>query len=110
MSSAAELTVGGEVIMCAGAVHTPHLLQLSGIGNGETLRHNDVKVRADLPGVGQNLQVNCISVSLNKLLLSLSKASSHTLRPSSILSSSISCRSLLAGMCTLTLLENEEMG
>ena len=44
--------------MCAGAVHTPHLLQLSGIGNGETLRHNDVKVRADLPGVGQNLQVS----------------------------------------------------
>lgn len=82
VSSAAELTVGGEVIMCAGAVHTPHLLQLSGIGNGETLRHNDVKVRADLPGVGQNLQVNCISVSLNKLLLSLSKASSHTLKPS----------------------------
>ena len=44
--------------MCAGAVHTPHLLQLSGIGNGETLRHHEVKVRADLPGVGQNLQAS----------------------------------------------------
>ncbi len=57
---AAELTVGGEVIMCAGAVHTPHLLQLSGIGNGETLRHHDVRVRADLPGVGQNLQASSL--------------------------------------------------
>lgn len=56
-TSAAELAVGGEVIMCAGAVHTPHLLQLSGIGNGETLRQHDIKVQADLPGVGQNLQV-----------------------------------------------------
>lgn len=54
---AAELNTGGEVIMCAGAVHTPHLLQLSGIGNGDTLRHHEVKVQADLPGVGQNLQV-----------------------------------------------------
>jgi choline dehydrogenase-like flavoprotein len=43
--------------MCAGAVHTPHLLQLSGIGNGDTLRHHDVEVRVELPGVGQNLQV-----------------------------------------------------
>ena len=43
--------------MCAGAVHTPHLLQLSGIGNGDTLRHNEIKVHADLQGVGQNLQV-----------------------------------------------------
>jgi len=43
--------------MCTGAVHTPHLLQLSGIGNGDTLRQHDVEVRADLPGVGQNLQV-----------------------------------------------------
>ena len=54
---AAELAVGGEVVMCAGAVHTPHLLQLSGIGDGNTLRKHDVEVRRDLPGVGQNLQV-----------------------------------------------------
>ncbi len=46
--------------MCAGAVHTPHLLQLSGIGNGDTLRHHDVEVRAELPGVGQNLQVRTL--------------------------------------------------
>lgn len=52
----AELTPTGEVVMCAGAVHTPHLLQLSGIGNGDTLRHHDVEVRVELPGVGQNLQ------------------------------------------------------
>ena len=60
LDCAAELAAGGEVIMCAGAVHTPHLLQLSGIGNGESLRHHDVKVHADLPGVGENLQVGSL--------------------------------------------------
>ena len=58
--TAAELAAGGEVVMCAGAVHTPHLLQLSGIGDGNTLRKHDVEVRRDLPGVGQNLQVSFI--------------------------------------------------
>ena len=53
---AAELTAEGEVIMCAGAVHTPHLLSLSGIGAGKQLRQYDVPVAVDLPGVGQNLQ------------------------------------------------------
>ena len=49
------------MVLCAGAVHTPHLLQLSGIGDGDTLRHHDVPVRAELSGVGQNLQVETLS-------------------------------------------------
>lgn len=52
----AELAQGGEVVLCAGAVHSPHLLQLSGIGAAETLRRHDIPVRAELEGVGQNLQ------------------------------------------------------
>ena len=58
MMLVAELTADGEVIMCAGAIHTPHLLQLSGIGNGEDLSRHDVSVRSELPGVGENLLVS----------------------------------------------------
>ena len=46
----------GEVVLCAGAVGTPQLLQLSGIGPAELLRQNGIEVRHDLPGVGENLQ------------------------------------------------------
>ncbi len=45
-----------EVVLCAGAIGSPHLLQLSGIGSGEDLRHAGVAVRHELPGVGRNLQ------------------------------------------------------
>lgn len=45
-----------EVILCAGAVGSPHLLMLSGIGPAGHLEDRGVRVRHDLPGVGQNLQ------------------------------------------------------
>ena len=54
---AAELAPGGEVLLCAGAIHSPHLLQLSGVGPAATLRQHGIPVVADLPGVGANLQV-----------------------------------------------------
>ncbi|KOC30161.1 choline dehydrogenase [Comamonas testosteroni] len=47
---------GREVLLCAGAVNSPHILQLSGIGPGELLHRHAVAVRRDLPGVGANLQ------------------------------------------------------
>jgi choline dehydrogenase len=46
----------GEVILCGGAINSPQLLQLSGVGNGAELRALGVDVVADLPGVGENLQ------------------------------------------------------
>ncbi|GLC45037.1 hypothetical protein PLESTB_001461800 [Pleodorina starrii] len=52
----AELAPGGEVLMCTGAVHTPHLLMLSGVGPAATLREHGLDVVANLPGVGANLQ------------------------------------------------------
>jgi len=45
-----------EVILAGGAINSPQLLQLSGIGPGETLRDAGVAVVHDLPGVGENLQ------------------------------------------------------
>jgi choline dehydrogenase len=45
-----------EVILSAGAIQSPQLLQLSGIGPGELLRSFGIPVVADLPGVGENLQ------------------------------------------------------
>ena len=46
----------GEVIVCGGAINTPQLLQLSGIGNAADLAAHGIDVVADLPGVGENLQ------------------------------------------------------
>ena len=53
-----------EVIVCAGALASPHLLMLSGIGPADELRPHEIAVVADLPGVGRNLQDHP-SISLN---------------------------------------------
>jgi choline dehydrogenase len=45
-----------EVILCGGAINSPQLLQLSGIGNAAELEALGVSVVHDLPGVGENLQ------------------------------------------------------
>ncbi len=54
---AAALKAGGEVVLAAGAVHSPQLLKLSGIGPREELERHGIDVVADLPAVGENLQV-----------------------------------------------------
>ncbi|MGB0386354.1 MAG: GMC family oxidoreductase [Ardenticatenaceae bacterium] len=43
-----------EVIVCAGAIQSPKLLMLSGIGNPEHLKNFDIPVQVELPGVGEN--------------------------------------------------------
>jgi len=47
---------GAEVILAGGAINSPQLLQLSGIGPGDVLRPLGIDVISDLPGVGGNLQ------------------------------------------------------
>ena len=46
----------GEVILCGGAINSPQLLQLSGVGDPEHLRAAGVEPLHALPGVGENLQ------------------------------------------------------
>ena len=45
-----------EVIVCAGAINSPQILMLSGIGPADHLRQHGIDVVQDLPGVGRNLQ------------------------------------------------------
>jgi choline dehydrogenase len=46
----------GQVILCGGAINSPQLLQLSGVGPAALLGEHGIDVVADLPGVGENLQ------------------------------------------------------
>ena len=50
-----------EVILCAGAIASPKLLMLSGIGDGAALQALDLPVRVDRPAVGRNLQDHLIT-------------------------------------------------
>ncbi|MFE0753357.1 choline dehydrogenase [Inquilinus sp. NPDC058860] len=45
-----------EVILCGGAINSPQLLMLSGVGPADQLRRHGIAVVHDLPGVGRNLQ------------------------------------------------------
>jgi choline dehydrogenase len=47
---------GAEVILCGGAINSPQLLQLSGVGNSRELEALGIQPVHELPGVGENLQ------------------------------------------------------
>jgi choline dehydrogenase len=51
-----EVIRAGEVILCGGAINSPQLLQLSGVGNADHLRPLGIEPVTHLPGVGENLQ------------------------------------------------------
>lgn len=55
-SRTSELLARKEVVLCAGAIGSPHLLLKSGIGPRAQLERAGIPVVVDLPGVGQNLQ------------------------------------------------------
>ena len=45
-----------EVVLAAGSIGTPQILQLSGIGRGDLLQEHGIELQHELPGVGENLQ------------------------------------------------------
>ncbi len=51
-----EARAGREVILSAGSIGSPHILELSGIGDGERLKPLGIDVVHHLPGIGENLQ------------------------------------------------------
>lgn len=51
-----QIGAAGEVVLCAGAIETPRLMQLSGLGNPKELQAHGIEVVAGLPGVGENYQ------------------------------------------------------
>lgn len=62
-----ESLMARQVIVCAGAIHTPAVLMRSGIGPAEHLRSLDIHPVADLPGVGANLMEHP-SIAVSALL------------------------------------------
>jgi choline dehydrogenase-like flavoprotein len=48
--------LAGETVLAAGAIGSPHILELSGIGQGDVLAANGITPCVDVPGVGENLQ------------------------------------------------------
>jgi choline dehydrogenase len=56
MAQPREVVARREVIICCGAINTPKLLQISGIGPSTLLKSFGIPVRHDLPGVGENLR------------------------------------------------------
>jgi choline dehydrogenase-like flavoprotein len=51
-----KITATAEVVLCAGAIETPRLMQLSGLGNAAELSQHGIEVVSHLPGVGENYQ------------------------------------------------------
>jgi choline dehydrogenase len=56
MGNRATAHAASEVILCGGAINSPQVLLLSGIGPADELRRAGIAIHHDLPGVGKNLQ------------------------------------------------------
>jgi len=74
-----EARAAREVILCGGAINSPHLLLLSGIGPGRHLRDLGIPVVADVPGVGQNLQDHLMIASTYRCLQPVTLAGAESI-------------------------------
>jgi choline dehydrogenase len=75
-----ELSARREVILCGGAVGSPQLLLLSGVGPAAGLGELGIPLVADLPGVGENLQDHVIAGVASRCNRPLSLATAERLR------------------------------
>ena len=60
-NTATEVRARREVVLAAGAVQSPQLLELSGIGQPDLLREHDIPIVHELPGVGENYRDHYLS-------------------------------------------------
>ena len=73
-----EIRAEKEVILCGGAINSPQVLMLSGIGAAGHLREHGIPVVIDLPGVGQNLQDHLdVSIEYNSTLVGVMPETSN---------------------------------
>ncbi len=50
------ISAHSEIVLSSGAIGSPHLLMLSGLGDADELKQHGIEVTANLPGIGKNLQ------------------------------------------------------
>ena len=62
-----RINVKREVIVCTGVVHSPQILELSGIGDPSVLEAAGVECKVELVGVGNNFQDHSLSATLHQL-------------------------------------------
>jgi choline dehydrogenase len=74
-----QATARAEVLLCGGAINSPQLLMLSGVGPADHLAGLDIPVIADLPGVGQNLQDHLMAGVIHACTRPVSLAGAETL-------------------------------
>ena len=63
------VTASKEVVLAAGTLHTPQILQLSGIGDSRQLSPLGIKTQVDLPGVGANYHDHVLAVTVQASML-----------------------------------------
>ena len=81
-----------EVILATGAVHTPQLLQRSGVGPASLLQKAGIAVKRDLPGVGQNLQDHSLFIifcNCEYILVSGSNRALNNMKPQTLRTSNL---------------------
>ncbi|AFY31420.1 GMC family oxidoreductase [Calothrix sp. PCC 7507] len=78
-----EVKIAKEVILSGGAINSPQLLMLSGIGPGDRLQSLGIPVLVNLPGVGQNLQDHLMASVIYKSKKPISLANAE--RPTNFL-------------------------
>ena len=67
-NSSKEIRIKGEVILSAGSINSPKILELSGIGQGPLLKSHGIEVLSDIKGIGENLTDHLQTDSLMKLI------------------------------------------
>src|SRR5581483_7051455 len=75
-----QAKAGREVILCGGAINSPQLLMLSGVGPADHLKSLGLPVIADLPGVGENLQDHLMVAVSYECTQPISMASAESLK------------------------------